>query len=376
MAGIYIHIPFCKKACHYCDFHFSTNLNLKEDLIQGILKEIELRKDFFTSGITVETIYLGGGTPSILRPRELELILSAVHNTFNITQAEVTIETNPDDITTSNLEAWHQLGINRISLGIQTFHDETLVFMNRNHTSQKAIEAISLIKKSAFSNLSLDLIFGTHGTSMEIFLSDLTRFIEIRPEHISAYCLTIEEETTFGKWFKQNKLPEVDQELTSRQYLAILDQLARAGYMQYEISNFALPGYESKHNSSYWQDKHFLGLGPSAHSYDRQYRYENIKPNATYIKKINQGSDYYTAEFIRPETHFNETILTQLRKNVGLNLQDIKTRFPNFWNTDTQHKLEKHLKDNLVFMDNEFVKLTRNGKLYADSICEDLLYLK
>src|SRR5690606_31556308 len=279
MAGIYIHIPFCKQACHYCDFHFSTNTTIREALVHALAAELRMQKDYL-DGEAVETIYFGGGTPSILPIDELAFLLGQVRDTFTVTAgAEVTLEANPDDLSAEYLRNLYAIGFNRLSIGIQSFDDRVLRFLNRAHTAIAATTAVAEACRAGFNNMSIDLIFAIPDVSAEEWKRNIHQALALGPEHISAYGLTIEARTVFGNWMAKGRLRPVDEALAAHQLEMLMDELRTAGFHQYEISNFARPGYESRHNSSYWKGRRYLGIGPGAHSYDLVSRQYNVHNN-------------------------------------------------------------------------------------------------
>ena len=373
MAGIYIHIPYCKQACHYCDFHFSTNLNTKSDLIEAILKEIELQKDYLL-GETIETIYFGGGTPSILSTPELSNILHKIYESFQISEnPEITLEANPDDLSRSKLEELKAAEINRLSIGIQSFDDQILSYFNRAHNSKMALNAVEHAREIGFQNISIDLIFGVPDQTLEALKSDLEQALELNTPHISIYGLTIEEGTVFGKWEKQNKLTPLEEDLAAEHLVLIMDTLAAAGYEQYEISNFCLQGFESKHNSSYWHGKKYLGLGPAAHSYNGAERQFNYAHNTKYIKSMQSDRLPSTIEKLNIEDQINEVILTQLRLKEGINLVDLKQSHDFDLMKERKDLINEFLRKNMLVFNGNFLCLTSNGKLLADFITEKLI---
>jgi len=289
MAGIYFHIPFCKQACHYCDFHFSTNLSIRSAMVESFRKELYLQRHYL-GGEKIETIYFGGGTPSLLTAEELASLLDDVAANFNVTSgAEITLEANPDDLSLSQVEELFRLGINRLSIGIQSFHDDVLTFLNRVHSSGHAVQCVADSRKAGFKNISIDLIYAIPGQSEDAWIENITTAIKLDPDHISAYNLTIEPQTVFGNWTAKGKLFPVIDDLAAKQLEILIRLLADAGYQQYEVSNFSKPGFESRHNSSYWQRKNYLGIGPSAHSYNKESRQYNVRNNHTYVKSLSEG---------------------------------------------------------------------------------------
>ncbi|WP_422360602.1 radical SAM family heme chaperone HemW [Reichenbachiella sp.] len=373
MAGIYIHIPYCKQACHYCDFHFSTNLNTKSDLIEAILKEIELQKDYLL-GETIETIYFGGGTPSILSIQELSDVLHKIYENFQISEnSEITLEANPDDLGRPKLEELKVAGINRLSIGIQSFDDQILSYFNRAHNSKMALDAVKYAREIGFENISIDLIFGVPNQTLEALKNDLEQALELNTPHVSIYGLTIEEDTVFGKWEKQNKLTPLDEDLAAEHLVLIMDTLAAVGYEQYEISNFCLQGFESKHNSSYWHGKKYLGLGPAAHSYNGVERQFNYAHNIKYIKSIQSDKLPFTIEKLSAEDQVNEAILTQLRLKDGINHADLKQIHDFDLIKERRVLINEFIQKNMLELNGNFLSLTSNGKLLADFITEKLI---
>jgi oxygen-independent coproporphyrinogen III oxidase len=325
MAGIYIHIPFCKQACHYCNFHFSTTHHQIPQVVNAIAKEAFLRKNYITESI--DTIYFGGGTPSILNTTDIAFLLDEINKNFVVNpQAEITLEANPDDITEQNLLAWKHIGINRFSLGIQSFIDEELQWMNRSHNAHQAKQCIELIKKH-FYNYSIDLIFGSQLLSNEQWIANIETALSFHPPHLSCYALTVEEKTTLGKKVAQLKQPNIDNNKQAEQFEILMQQLETAGYQHYEISNYAQPNFESKHNSSYWKGKHYLGLGPSAHSFNGNSRSWNIANNALYVAGIENNQTVLETEILTTTQQLNEHIMIALRTALGINLSSIHQQF-------------------------------------------------
>ena len=370
MAGIYIHIPFCKKACHYCNFHFSTSKKLLPQFINAITKEAELQKLFLTE--SVETIYFGGGTPSILEVADLEKILTAIHKYYSVSlTAEITLEANPDDISEVKLIEWKSLGINRISLGIQSFIEEELLWMNRSHTAEQAQKSIELIQQY-FDNYSIDLIFGSPLLTTDLWIKNIEQALAFQPPHLSCYALTIEEKTVFGNWLANKKMVAINQENQAEQFEILMHKLEAQGYHHYEISNYAKPGFESKHNSSYWQGKTYLGLGPSAHSYNVKSRFWNIANNALYITGIENEQLVVEIENLTIEQQFNEYVMISLRTSAGINEDFVRKNWDNETYQHLQSKIQKWFKTNHLDRKNQFLLLTKKGKLFADGIAADL----
>ena len=372
MAGIYIHIPFCKQACHYCNFHFSTSMKLKNDFLGALLKEMTLRRDYL-EGERVNTIYFGGGTPSLLSAQELKSTMDAVYATFDVERdAEVTFEANPDDIDADSLMTWKQNGVNRLSIGIQSFFKEDLVWMNRAHNEVQAKACIQLAKQSGFHNMSIDLIYGTPTLSDEHWLQNLHTAVSLNIPHLSCYALTVEPGTALDSMTKKKKVLPVNGDDQARQFLMMTDFLASRGYEHYEISNFALPGKRSRHNSSYWSGAKYIGLGPSAHSFNGTSRQWNVSNNALYIKSLTDGQVPFEQEFLTDVQRLNEYVMTSLRTMEGTDVEVVKERYGADAANDVANNSLKFIERGLMTnVDNNLV-LTEEGKLFADGIAADL----
>jgi oxygen-independent coproporphyrinogen-3 oxidase len=373
LPGIYIHIPFCKQACHYCNFHFSTSLNQKKDLIDALVKEINLT--ISNPSEKIETIYFGGGTPSILTIDELQLIFDALHKKFSINKdAEITLEANPDDITIEKLTAWKIVGINRLSVGVQSFLEDELVWMNRAHTAANSLACIDDIITAGFTNFSIDLIYGSPLLSNDNWKRNVEIVIEKNIPHISCYALTVEPKTALDKMIATKKKEAVDPEKQAQQFLLLMDWMKQAGYEHYEISNFAKPGMRSKHNSSYWQGKNYYGFGPSAHSFDGKSRRWNVANNLLYIQSIKKDTIPFEEEVLTETQQLNEYIMTSLRTVEGLDLKLVSKRF----GENASHKLQAASKKYIdsSILKNQYSKLilTDEGKLFADGIAADLFF--
>ena len=386
MAGIYIHIPFCKQACNYCNFHFSTSLKLKEDLIAALILEISLAPNSSSNQIVfspftnieenkeeIETIYFGGGTPSILDIKDIELIFNALRNKFTFNNTiEITIEANPDDINPQKLALWKEAGINRLSVGIQSFIDEELLWMNRAHTAEESLQCIDEILAAGFTNFSVDLIYGSPLLNNKDWEKNVRTIIEKNITHISCYALTVEPKTALDKMINQNKKAPVDSEKQAEQFLLLMSWMQEAGYEHYEISNFAKPGMRSKHNSSYWLGKNYYGFGPSAHAFDGKRRQWNIANNALYIQSLKNGIIPFEEELLTVTQQLNEYIMISLRTIEGINLDIVTAKF----GQDAGNKLKKESKkwelSGKLISSNEKLFLTNEGKLFADGIAADL----
>jgi oxygen-independent coproporphyrinogen III oxidase len=371
MAGIYIHIPFCKQACHYCNFHFSASQNLLPQMVKAICKEAELRNDYIQEDIA--TVYFGGGTPSLFGIQDLRFTIESLHAFFGIkADAEITIEANPDDITIEKLSGWKEAGINRLSIGVQSFFDEDLQWMNRVHDSAQAYDNIILSKQAGFENISIDLIYGTPGLTDEHWQQNLQTSFELNVQHLSCYALTVEPNTALQKMIELNKKENIDAEQQGRQFELLMQRAEEAGYQHYEISNFAKPGFRSRHNSSYWHGKPYIGLGPSAHSFNGNTRQWNIANNALYIESINKNIVPYEIEELTGIQKLNEYIMTSLRTCEGLSLQHVTGLSNEIISASVLKDAEKFIYRNLMEQRNGSLILTRNGKLFADGIAAEL----
>ena len=371
MAGIYIHIPFCKQACHYCNFHFSTSLRYKNEFVAALLKEIELSVETInaTADEIIETIYFGGGTPSLLTREELSTIINTVRTHFTIAaDAELTLEANPDDISKERLEEWKAAGINRLSIGIQSFFDEDLQWMNRAHNAQQAWQQLQLAQ-TFFDNITIDLIYGTPGLSNEKWKQNVEKVIAAGIPHISCYALTVEPQTPLQKLIHQHKKEDINADTQSEQFLLLMQWLKEAGYEHYEISNFAKPGWRSRHNSSYWSGKNYYGFGPSAHSFDGNTRWWNIANNNIYIQSINEGKLPIEKEILTSTQKMNEYIMTSLRTIEGIDLEKIKEV-----SNQLIIKSKKYIESGVMIFTDEKLILTNEGKLLADGIAADLFF--
>lgn len=372
MAGIYIHIPFCRKACLYCNFHFSTSLKQKNDFISALLKEIE-RAPLLNNNPVIETIYLGGGTPSLLEAEELQSIFDALHQKFTIdAEAEITLEANPDDINHERLNYWKQNTVNRLSIGIQSFFEDDLKWMNRAHSAQQAAQCIPLAQEMGFNNLSIDLIYGTPTLTDTRWKGNVERALAYKIPHLSCYALTVEPSTALQHLVDKQKMQDVDPEQQARQFLQLTEWLHEAGYEHYEISNFAQPGCRSRHNSSYWQGKPYYGFGPSAHSFDGiATRSWNVANNALYIKAIGENNLQPEQEVLTQVQQLNEYIMTALRTMEGIDLNRVSETFGIHRSDNILHTANPYLHDKLV-IDARHLKLTQKGKLFADGLAAEM----
>lgn len=378
MAGIYIHIPFCKQACNYCNFHFSTSLQLKDELIAAMIKEIHLvteKANHSSEKELCETIYFGGGTPSLLSIKELNNILASLYSKFEIAKdAEITLEANPDDITAEKLQLWKKVGINRLSVGVQSFLDQELVWMNRAHSSADSLRCIDEIKNAGFSDYSIDLIYGSPLLNNQDWLNTIETVINKNIPHISCYALTVEPKTALHKMIAQNKKESVDAEKQAEQFVLLMNQMEQAGYEHYEISNFSKPGKRSKHNSSYWQGKKYYGFGPAAHSYDGIKRKWNVSNNALYIQSLKKNSIPSEEETLTSTQSINEYIMTSLRTLEGLDLEKINSLFGTNHVNQLLNASKIYIQSEKIIQQNNRLILTKQGKLFADGIAADLFF--
>lgn len=373
MAGIYIHIPYCRQACSYCNFHFSTNLKNKKELLSSLHKEIELQKNFFSSNEILTTLYIGGGTPSILEISELENILAAIDKHYNIDkQAEFTIELNPDDITIDYASNLFRMGFNRVSLGVQSFVENDLQYMNRIHSSKDSLKSIEILQQAGFENISCDLIYGSPTLSDEDWIKNLDILIEKNIPHLSCYALTVEPKTILNKKIKEKKAAAPHEETMRRHFLILVEKLNKAGYIHYEISNFGKEGYFSKHNQSYWNGEKYLGLGPGAHSYDGNNRQWNVAGNEKYIQSLEKGIIPVEKEILTEEDLYNEFVMIKLRLKDGIDLVDLLTKFGEERLTHFNQNISPWMASGHVLMMSKSCYLSTEGKLMADGIAASL----
>lgn len=371
MSGIYIHIPFCKQACTYCNFHFSTSIKLKSRLVESLVTEISRRADFF-DGETISTVYFGGGTPSLLDDRELEMIFNAVREAFTIeADAEITLEANPDDISRHKLLLFRNNGINRLSIGIQSFFDADLKFMHRAHNSREAFQCLELAVEAGIHDVNIDLIYGTPSLTDEMWRANLEKVTELSIPHLSAYQLTVEPGTALASHIRKGKIPPLPEEKAVRQFDILMDWADESGFEHYEISNLSLPDRRSKHNTSYWQGKPYLGIGPSAHSFKLNTRSWNIANNALYIKKIAESeSPTLESEQLSIKDQYNEYVMTGLRLSEGVDMERI-IAFGEEFAATFQAGIQAHLESGKVHREGNRFSLTRAGRIFADRIASD-----
>ena len=375
MAGIYIHIPFCKQRCRYCAFYSCTKANLQERYVAALCRELELRRLYIKG--EVETIYIGGGTPSILPHPLLKKIFETVYGSYSVTkEAEITMEFNPDDLTTEYLAQLRSLPINRLSMGVQSFDDSILKILGRRHTAEKAREAVDNARLAGFDNISIDLMFALPTSTRKSWLCDLETAIALRPNHISAYNLTYEEDTPFFNALQKGNITPLSEEENIEQFEMLVDRLTAAGYRHYEISNFALHGFESRHNSSYWHDVPYIGCGASAHSYNGNERSWNVADIELYIRGIETWNHDFEIEHLSENERYNDAIVTRLRTADGLPLEWFREKFSNKLYDYLCRNIAPHIDNGTLKEDNGSVSLTREGIFISDSIMRDLIYIE
>ncbi len=374
MSGIYIHIPFCKQACHYCDFHFSTSLGKKEAMIAALCKELELRKNEFKDD-EVATIYFGGGTPSVLETKEIEQILNVVYNNYKVVTApEITLEANPDDLSSKKIKQLAASAINRLSIGIQSFFDEDLKLMNRAHSAKEAMESLKEATHY-FDNISIDLIYGIPNMSADKWLQNIEKALSFNIPHISSYALTVEPKTALQKFIDKGVIAPLDDTLAQEHFKILNQELAQAGYVCYELSNFGRPDYFSKNNTAYWQGKKYIGIGPSAHSYDGVSRGWNVNNNPKYINQINDGVLPMETEILSKTDRYNEYVMTGLRTIWGVSLEQIKTEFGEQYHSYLMQQAKPKIEAQLLYIVNGNLLVSPEGKFLSDGIASDLFLI-
>ena len=372
MAGIYLHIPFCKQACNYCDFHFSTSLKMKASFVDALVAEIELRKSVFDQQ-TINSIYFGGGTPSLLSEEDLNRIFETLFTSFRVSPlAEITLEANPDDLSLEKIKVLKNTPINRLSIGIQSFRDEDLRFMKRAHNAKEALSSIKNCKQAGFTNLTIDLIYGTPGMDSSAWLENLNIAFDLDIPHISSYALTVEPNTELHHQILHQKVSNVDENQSAAQFELLTSQMKRNGYEQYEISNFCKPGAYSKHNSSYWKKDMYLGLGPSAHSFYDNKRLWNVSNNTKYVKSLAQNLLPLQEEVLSLEDRYNEYVMTSLRTKWGCSIAEIENNFSSELAVYFRNEIELYVSTENVLVKKEVYYLSEKGKLLADKIASDL----
>lgn len=374
MSGIYIHIPFCKQACFYCDFHFSTSLKKKDALISCLVKEIELRKEALNNQI-VETIYFGGGTPSMLSAKEISLLIAAVYKHHTVVALpEITLEANPDDLSEEKIIELSHTPINRLSIGVQSFFEKDLKLMNRAHSSSEAHTSLEIATRY-FENISIDLIYGIPGLTHEEWQQNIQTALGFNVSHISSYALTVEPKTALEKLIKKGKIEKVDDVLAQEQFFILRDLLEKANFVHYELSNFGKENYFSKNNTAYWLGKSYLGIGPSAHSFDGKQRSWNVRNNTQYIKEIELNKLPIESEVLSVTDRYNEYVMTGLRTIWGVSLEKIKTDFGSKYVTYIQTESEKYIQQKLLYVEANTLKTTKEGAFLVDGIAAHLFLL-
>lgn len=375
MAGIYIHIPFCKQACHYCDFHFSTSLKYKSQIISAICTEIVMRKNEIANEM-IETIYFGGGTPSLLEISEIEKIIQTVYQNFTVSQnPEITLEANPDDLTTEKIIALKQTPINRLSIGMQSIYEADLKMMNRAHNANESKHCLE-VASQYFDNISVDLIYGIPNMTLEQWETTINYIVDLNIPHISCYALTVEPKTALEKLIKQGKIPQTDDAQAHDHFLFLIDKLNESGYEHYEMSNFSKPGYHSKNNSAYWLSKKYLGIGPSAHSYDGENRSWNISNNIIYLKKIENNELAYELEHLTQNDRYNEYVMTGLRTIWGVDINQVKTTFGESFSNYLLQQAQPYILNKQLVLDHTILRTTREGKFFSDGISANLFKIE
>ena len=373
-SGIYIHIPFCKQACFYCDFHFSTSLKKKNEMISAILKEIEIRKNEIGNSI-IQTIYFGGGTPSVLSTKEIEILIDAVYQNYIVLEnPEITLEANPDDLSEEKIIELSKSSINRLSIGVQSFFENDLKLMNRAHNSDEAKNCLSMATRY-FDNISVDLIYGIPDSTNKQWEENIQTALSFGIKHISSYALTVEPKTPLASFIKKGIIKNVDDDKAQEQFIILIDELKKADFVHYETSNFGKEGFFSENNSSYWLGKSYLGIGPSAHSFDGKQRSWNVRNNSKYIKSIEQNELPIEREILSNTDQYNEYIMTGLRTIWGVSLEKIKNDFGENFVDYLENQSKKHIEQELLYIENRILKTTKKGKFLSDGIASDLFKL-
>lgn len=374
MSSIYIHIPFCKQACHYCDFHFSTSMGKKEAMIEALIREMILRKDEFKNEV-VDCIYFGGGTPSVLETSEINLLIDTVYKNYQISDSpEITLEANPDDLSEVKIKALNASAINRLSIGVQSFFEEDLKLMNRAHNAQEAMDCITLSRKQ-FQNISLDLIYGIPGMSDVRWIENIEKALTLEVPHISAYALTVEPKTALENFIKKGIIPPVEDEVAQQHHAILVDKMEAAGYENYEFSNFGKPNFYSRNNTAYWEGKKYIGIGPGAHSYNGMRRAWNVSNNPKYIKSITENQLPQDIEELTATDQYNEYVMTRLRTQQGLSLAKVKDVFGQKMYTYLLQQARSHINDHFLFQEGDRLYVTKKGKFLSDGIASDLFML-
>lgn len=380
MSGIYIHIPFCRQACHYCDFHFFTSLKNKKPFLKALVKEIKLRRDYFgrdhSQTEKIQTIYFGGGTPSLLTKDEILVIIDELHKYHEIEPAaEITLEANPDDLSVEKINELKQTPVNRLSIGIQSFFDEDLKFMNRTHNAEEAIRSVKASQDEGFENITIDLIYGTPTLSNENWEQNLSRTFSLNVPHVSCYGLIVEPKTALHSFIKKGEIAPLDEQKTAEQFEIVMNRMKAENFIHYEICNFCKEGFYSQHNSSYWSQKKYLGLGPSAHSYNGISRQWNVANNNAYIRSFDNDHSFFESEKLSKTMRYNEYVLTSLRTMWGCDRETIKTNFGEDYLNYFLNEVEKYINSGMINKTENKLTLSDKGKLYADKITTNLFLI-
>ncbi len=374
MSGIYIHVPFCRKACHYCDFHFSTSFKTYNEVVTGLRREIDYWSDAWPA--VVQTIYFGGGTPSTLEKEDLKAILNDIRDRYQVEPAaEITLEANPEDITKELLDAWREVGINRLSMGVQSFFHDELKWMNRNHDASRSESSIKMAQEAGFDNMTIDLIYGVPVSSDERWKLNVDKAIATGVPHISAYALTVESRTALAHDVLKGKVDPPSEEESHRQFLYLREALKKAGFDHYEISNFGKPGWRSRHNSNYWNGVPYLGIGPGAHSYDGEVRRWNVSNNAIYAKKVSTSDRWFEDEMLSKRDRYNEWVMTGVRRDIGVSLEEVQVRFGEEYRSAFLEGAKGHIDAGRARWSGDRLVLTEEGLFLADGIASDLFVL-
>lgn len=375
MAGIYIHIPFCKQACSYCDFHFSTSLKKKDAILEALAKELLIRKETFPE--TIDTIYFGGGTPSLLPSDQIAFLIKLIHQNYPVSSTpEITLEANPDDLDEEKIIRLKEIGINRLSIGVQSFYKQDLKLMNRAHSAEESIKCLE-VATQYFDNISIDLIYGVQDMSLSRWRKNIQTALSFNIPHISSYALTIEPKTAMASQIKSGKIPNVDDTLAAKHFNILVDELQSHGFIHYELSNFGKPDYFSKNNTAYWLGKKYLGIGPSAHSFDGENRSWNINNNSKYIQALENNTLPSEIEYLSISDRYNETIMTGLRTMWGVSLLTIENQYGKSFKEYVIQQADKYIDTGLLDFDKttQIIKATPKGKFLTDGIASDLFFV-
>lgn len=372
MSGIYLHIPFCRRACHYCDFHFSTSFKTYQGVIHSTIKELNHWSS--TWHAPIQTIYFGGGTPSTLKSEDLGQILDLIRSKYQVEPAaEITLEANPEDINVKILREWKSMGINRLSMGVQSFFEDELSWMNRNHSAEKSKTSVKMAQDAGFENITIDLMYGLPVSNSKRWSENVQNALDLNVPHLSAYALTVEERTALYHQIKSGDMREPSEEEAHEQFLFLRGALQDAGYEHYEISNFAMPGWRSVHNGNYWNGVPYLGIGPGAHGYDGDIRRMNISNNAQYIRLMDKGDFWYETEELSTQDRFNELAMTHLRKAEGISLEEVQVRFGDEYKSHLMNAANSALEKGWLEWKGDRLTLTESGILFADGITVELM---